>query len=223
MVEAAGQPDVVPGGTVHIAEPHGRRLTLFSLSCGAALPPLLVLQAGAPAGMVVGVALLMVLGWLPLAWRTRRLALIAEPRRLVIENFSTTHAIPWEEVASSGVARFGQNGSERQLAVVLTDGKVIRARATVVKPKDLDKVLDRWRPVAEAHGIPVEDLPARDRRSAPAVQPAGPAPGWYPDPEAPGGWRWWDGTGWGVRSGAYGPAPAAPGDGSGPADRPPSP
>jgi hypothetical protein len=28
------------------------------------------------------------------------------------------------------------------------------------------------------------------------VQPAGPPPGWYPDPGRPGGRRYWDGTGW---------------------------
>lgn len=25
---------------------------------------------------------------------------------------------------------------------------------------------------------------------------SGPPPGWHPDPSAPGGWRWWDGTAW---------------------------
>jgi hypothetical protein len=32
---------------------------------------------------------------------------------------------------------------------------------------------------------------------APAPRPSGlPAPGWYPDPERPGGQRYWNGTGW---------------------------
>ena len=32
--------------------------------------------------------------------------------------------------------------------------------------------------------------------TAPAPQPAGPAPGWYTDPSGTGGTRWWDGTAW---------------------------
>ena len=31
---------------------------------------------------------------------------------------------------------------------------------------------------------------------APAASPAGPPPGWYPDPAGPGRSRWWSGEGW---------------------------
>jgi hypothetical protein len=33
-------------------------------------------------------------------------------------------------------------------------------------------------------------------------QQAGPSPaGWYPDPQDPAAWRWWDGTAWGAQAG----------------------
>jgi uncharacterized protein len=37
--------------------------------------------------------------------------------------------------------------------------------------------------------------------------PQNPAPGWYPDPSAPGAQRWWDGTRWTEHSSAPQPAP----------------
>ena len=47
--------------------------------------------------------------------------------------------------------------------------------------------------------------------TTPAPQPTGPAPGWYPDPSASGGTRWWDGTAWteNVQAPAA-PAPVVP-------------
>jgi hypothetical protein len=206
VVKAVRHPKVAPEGTVRIAERHASNLTLFSLTCGLSLPPLLMLQAGVPAEFAVGVALLMVLCWFPMAWRTTRLALIAEPRRLVIENFTSTHTIPWAEVACFAVARAGERGEYRTVAAVLTDGTVIRARATMVNPKGLDHVLDQWRPVAEAHGIPWGDVPHRNRRSAKGVPPSGAPAGWYSDPDDQGDWRWWNGTQWGVRASEYGRA-----------------
>ncbi len=46
--------------------------------------------------------------------------------------------------------------------------------------------------------------------STQAPQPAGPAPGWYPDPSVTGGTRWWDGTAWteNVQAPAAPPPPA---------------
>ncbi len=203
---AVRHPAVVPEGTVRVAERHASNLALFSVTCGLALPPLLMLQAGSAAEFVVGVAILMVLCWFPMAWRTRRIALVAEPRCLVIENFSSTHMIPWDEVACFAVARAGERREYRVIATVLTDGKVVVARATMVGPKDLDHVLEQWRPVAVAHGIPWGDVAGPTRAPAKGVLPAGPPAGWYADPDARADWRWWDGTQWGVRSGDYGPA-----------------
>jgi hypothetical protein len=48
---------------------------------------------------------------------------------------------------------------------------------------------------AVAAAYPTAGYPAPAPRPAP--MPAGlPAPGWYPDPERPGGQRYWNGTGW---------------------------
>jgi uncharacterized protein len=47
------------------------------------------------------------------------------------------------------------------------------------------------------------------------VSDAPPPPGWYPDPQKPGGQRWWDGTAWTANvsePAAATPATAAPGE-----------
>ena len=50
--------------------------------------------------------------------------------------------------------------------------------------------------------------------SPPAQDPSSAPPGWYPDPWAPGGVRWWSGTGWTSYAGPAGPAyQARPTDG----------
>ena len=46
-----------------------------------------------------------------------------------------------------------------------------------------------------ASSYPVQAYPAPTPPPAPAPTPL-PAPGWYPDPERPGGQRYWNGTGW---------------------------
>lgn len=39
-------------------------------------------------------------------------------------------------------------------------------------------------------------------RAIEAQRAAGPSPaGWYPDPQNPAAWRWWDGTAWGASAG----------------------
>jgi hypothetical protein len=55
-------------------------------------------------------------------------------------------------------------------------------------------------------GYPTSSYPAPTTQQPPAYQPPAPAPapqpsglpaaGWYPDPERPGGQRYWNGTGW---------------------------
>jgi len=51
---------------------------------------------------------------------------------------------------------------------------------------------------AHASGLPAQGhVYAPVATASPAARPAGlPAPGWYPDPERPGGQRYWNGTGW---------------------------
>jgi hypothetical protein len=203
MAKAAGPSKAVTQETVRVSERNARNLTLFGIACAVALLPLLLLQAGLPLEIAGSVAILMVLASLPMVWRSGRVALIAEPQRLVIGNFNATHTIPWQCIAFFAVAPAGQYGERRQLAVVLTDGKIIRVRATLVKPKDLGHVLDLCRPVAEVHGVPWGQLPRRNNRSARRVQSPSQPAGWYPDPDTQAEWRWWDGRQWGVRSSAY--------------------
>ncbi len=182
-------------------------MMLFVVTGTLALPPLLFSESE-PILVAVGIAVLLIPLWIVMTRRCWRMALIAEPEQLVIRNFNVTHTIPWEYVASFVEARCGQQGQYRQLAVVLTDGDVVRAQATVVKPKDLERMLAGWRPVADAHRIPWatppsrEQPPTRKQRRAAKRVPA-PSPGWYPDPGTPTDWWWWNGTSWGRPFGDY--------------------
>ncbi len=201
-------------GTVCVAERLARVTMLYVITGALALPPLQFSESE-PALVAVGIALLLVPLWIVMARRCWRMGLIAEPEQLVVRNFNVTHTIPWEYVTSFVEARCGQQGQYRQIAVVLTDGDVVRAQASLVKPKDLERMLALWRPVAEAHRIPWETLPTkekplsrRQRRAKGAQVPESPS-GWYPDPGTPTDWRWWDGTTWGWTAGDYQQAQAA--------------